>query len=441
MLETEESALLRAVIADPESDTPRLLYADWLDQREDEAARAQAEFIRLQCRLACCQPELPSSEQLATKAKEIFEIFSQQWWPWLGAAVWPDLTCPTPDWRFVKNNGAPVYVVRRGFPDRLLFGQLEHLRAHGQGWLRAAPTLRHLELSPLVGSAAASPQPDVPAIPDDRQADLAESKSWDIFPQRVSLEFNCRSTRSLDNFLRDRSLPSWVTIRGLSLTGELRPDRVWESLAAAPELRHLQQLTMTYLHPAWPVLPIFFSRPRWPELEKLRIVDSGLGREGCLALAQWPTAKRLRTLEISQTSPGRRGLEALANSPVMEGLQELRLSMNNFGDKEVLRLTQVPTLDGLEVLDFSRQQVETAGAVAVAYCRAFRRLRVLRLSHNPISDVGALALYNSPYLADDCVIDLRKTKISAMSVRRKLRNRFGERVLLDDCPKPIHART
>jgi uncharacterized protein (TIGR02996 family) len=51
----EELALLAAVIADPEDDTPRLAYADWLEENADslpparrESARARATLIRLQ---------------------------------------------------------------------------------------------------------------------------------------------------------------------------------------------------------------------------------------------------------------------------------------------------------------------------------------------------------------------------------------------------------
>ena|GEM_PF-3282006 len=43
-LGAEEQALLAAVSAEPESDTPRLRYADWLDARDP----VRAEFIRLQ---------------------------------------------------------------------------------------------------------------------------------------------------------------------------------------------------------------------------------------------------------------------------------------------------------------------------------------------------------------------------------------------------------
>jgi uncharacterized protein (TIGR02996 family) len=41
--------LLAAVLADPDSDGPRLLYADWLQEHGHSAG---AEFIRVQCALA-----------------------------------------------------------------------------------------------------------------------------------------------------------------------------------------------------------------------------------------------------------------------------------------------------------------------------------------------------------------------------------------------------
>lgn len=45
---TDEAALLAAVLADPADDTPRLIYADCLDESGDPAKAARAEFIRLQ---------------------------------------------------------------------------------------------------------------------------------------------------------------------------------------------------------------------------------------------------------------------------------------------------------------------------------------------------------------------------------------------------------
>jgi uncharacterized protein (TIGR02996 family) len=66
-------ALLAAVLADPEDDLPRLVYADWLEENGDEAGRARAEFIRTQIALADaaldenCRPELEALERRLRK--------------------------------------------------------------------------------------------------------------------------------------------------------------------------------------------------------------------------------------------------------------------------------------------------------------------------------------------------------------------------------------
>jgi uncharacterized protein (TIGR02996 family) len=49
---TDERALLNAILAHPDEDTPRLAYADWLDETGGKANVARAEYIRLQIRRA-----------------------------------------------------------------------------------------------------------------------------------------------------------------------------------------------------------------------------------------------------------------------------------------------------------------------------------------------------------------------------------------------------
>ena len=44
---TQDEAFLQAIIEDSDDDTPRLVYADWLTDRDDP----RGEFIRVQCRL------------------------------------------------------------------------------------------------------------------------------------------------------------------------------------------------------------------------------------------------------------------------------------------------------------------------------------------------------------------------------------------------------
>lgn len=49
---THHDAFLADIIANPEDDTPRLIYADWLEEHGGQPERERAEFIRVQCQLA-----------------------------------------------------------------------------------------------------------------------------------------------------------------------------------------------------------------------------------------------------------------------------------------------------------------------------------------------------------------------------------------------------
>jgi uncharacterized protein (TIGR02996 family) len=67
----EEDAFLQAVIADPEDDAPRLVYADWLEERGD----VRGEFIRAQCALA----QRGFRADLADRAADLLEEHQEQW--------------------------------------------------------------------------------------------------------------------------------------------------------------------------------------------------------------------------------------------------------------------------------------------------------------------------------------------------------------------------
>ncbi len=56
---TDRAALLRSILAAPDDDAPRLVYADWLDENGEPE---RAEFIRVQCELARLGPPRRSFE-------------------------------------------------------------------------------------------------------------------------------------------------------------------------------------------------------------------------------------------------------------------------------------------------------------------------------------------------------------------------------------------
>ena len=62
------AALEAAIIAHPDEDTPRLVYADWLDEHGDPD---RAAFIRVQCRLADMPPSDPDWVDLIEHQDEL----------------------------------------------------------------------------------------------------------------------------------------------------------------------------------------------------------------------------------------------------------------------------------------------------------------------------------------------------------------------------------
>ena len=63
----DSDALYRAIVANPEDDTPRLVYADWLQENDRPE---EAEFVRVQCRLETSAPDHPEyAEWLAREAE------------------------------------------------------------------------------------------------------------------------------------------------------------------------------------------------------------------------------------------------------------------------------------------------------------------------------------------------------------------------------------
>ena len=61
---------LADIIANPDDDTPRLIFADWLEERGGRENTARAEFIRVQCRLPVVVSSLdPAHHFVSSQAK------------------------------------------------------------------------------------------------------------------------------------------------------------------------------------------------------------------------------------------------------------------------------------------------------------------------------------------------------------------------------------
>jgi uncharacterized protein (TIGR02996 family) len=64
---------------DPDDDAPRLVYADWLDDRGDDASATRAELIRVQVELVRLPPPSPRAAELGDRQAEMLEWGERRW--------------------------------------------------------------------------------------------------------------------------------------------------------------------------------------------------------------------------------------------------------------------------------------------------------------------------------------------------------------------------
>lgn len=75
-MNSDGEALFRALCEQPLDDTPRLVYADWLDEN---GRPERAEFIRLQCERWNLCPAYPTVAEARTRASELLRRHRAEW--------------------------------------------------------------------------------------------------------------------------------------------------------------------------------------------------------------------------------------------------------------------------------------------------------------------------------------------------------------------------
>jgi uncharacterized protein (TIGR02996 family) len=98
----ERESLLAAILRNPEDDLPRLIYADWLEERGEEA---YATFIRVQIHLARGQGSAAERRNWERLQRELLQQYEEEWVQPLRAI----LNLPAGEWG--------GWVFRRGFAE------------------------------------------------------------------------------------------------------------------------------------------------------------------------------------------------------------------------------------------------------------------------------------------------------------------------------------
>lgn len=59
-----EDAFIQAILSDPSATAPRLIYADWLEERGDPSFICRAEYLRVECELDALPKRDPKRTRL-----------------------------------------------------------------------------------------------------------------------------------------------------------------------------------------------------------------------------------------------------------------------------------------------------------------------------------------------------------------------------------------
>jgi uncharacterized protein (TIGR02996 family) len=449
MTDPDADALLRAIVRHPDDDTPRLVYADWL---QENGRAEEGEFLRVQCRLAAAEPDDPEYPELLDREAEL-RI-------WLGTHVrGPRPTFPAGlsmeggnRWwehthrgfpRFLEFDGAQKYGVKAM---RALAASLERaFDALPTRWLvlrdvtvaQLAALLKQPALARLAQLTVVLPVHGAEA--DDAARLLAgcrHLRNLRGLSLRVpSGEPGCAALAAapwglLDWFaftcqeltpagLRVLAGAGWVRgLRELILDDDL-PAETFESLARLPTFPQLHTLDLSsnarFTPAGWEE---FAAARNLPALTRLRIEKGDLsgGRMAALAGA---AGFRLSVLSARRCGSGPGTGAALAAAPWAGALRVLELGYNGLEPTDVKALAECKTFGALRHLDLSCNALGPTGLAALATNPALRGLRALNLAGRSGDSPGLAPTHFDRFLTKLDAPDLRHLDLSGRPVGPK----------------------
>lgn len=417
---SSHDALYQAICSHPDEDTPRLAFADLIEEDGDSL---RARFIRTQIALA----RTPPYDVEWVKARQ-YEPDSATGW---GMAH----TLPRP---LPEGYGWQSFEFRRGFPWKVGVSSLASCVESGDAIFNIAPIhafdivlsdwndlrvlaewpqlarLRNLGVS--VGKFGAE---DITRLAESEHASNITELSFEhdgiaadgLVTLAASLFF--RRLRSFE--LRSNTIPTPL---------------ITDALSTAREPGALSRLSLPHNDFDRDNAEHLFALPLMRHLQHLDMSDNRLGAQGVIMLAESGIVRGLRILDLSGTKPGVPGVKALTEAGGVGGLRMLDLSRNLLGPVAVKALANCDALRGLRVLNLANNLVGDAGALALAESHSLAGLLELDLRDADIGDAGGLALAESPCLESLLRLDLRRSdnRPFGKAAREALLARFEDRV-------------
>jgi uncharacterized protein (TIGR02996 family) len=414
---TDGDALYRAILARPEDDTPRLVYADWLDENGHVE---EAEFIRLDCWLESSSPDHPEYIELCDRREDL-RLWLQTHAPKkMGKKLTGGLN--------VRMGGSWWAQTYRGFPRFITIDRSEgRIGAKGIRKLAAAlekafarvPTRWLVAgFSTLEDLAEFLRQPVVEAL------------------ERLTLDANVPAGDEVVRIVADS--PRLQNLRGVSLNvdfgeagavalgqsryfqrmdwlrlgfSQLTPSSV-AALGGGRWFRNLRQIDF-HDNLAPEAFEGFCRLPAFLRLQTLSFESSSFPVSAWRTFARSQAFPHLRNLALHETDMSYGEMQALAGAATIP-LASLDLSLCGIGDEGVKAMIEAPWAGSLQSLDLSYNSLGPASARRIGRCTAFAKLKSLDLENNSIGVDGLKAIAGSTHLRE-----LRTLLLGQTSAGRK----------------------
>jgi uncharacterized protein (TIGR02996 family) len=247
-----ERAFLEAIIAEPDDDAVRLIFADWLEEQSNPSLNARGEFIRVQIERHTLPADDPRQAELAEREEALLARHRQGWEGPL------------------RQLGAQEVTFRRGLPEAARMDVTAFLTHPGE--LFTLAPIRGLTLS------------------------MREIQDEAVRLERIQQLTQC---------------PCLERLTSLNLVDNYIGDAGVTALAASPNLTHLISLDLSSNGIYAAGATALAASPTLAQITNLNLEYNWIGDAGAAALAESPFLNNLTTLDLWANEIGDAGIEAL----------------------------------------------------------------------------------------------------------------------------------
>ncbi|MBY0458487.1 MAG: TIGR02996 domain-containing protein, partial [Gemmataceae bacterium] len=337
-------AFLNEIVANIDEDTPRLVYADWLqEQGRDE----RAEFIRVQVERARLPAWDVAQVRLAIREAQLLKRHGEEWLAEIPAPA-----------------GARWEGFRRGIVAEVSFATFETFRERAQQCRNVVPVEAVTVRWPRKreGTKAVPPIAELRELAlTGRPADVNEIAWLADSPQLATLRALTARGLWLEGLQRLVASPHLGSLRSFRLPSNNLGNAGVVAITRAASVTGLEELTLTSQ-----------AYERYGE-------DPTVQASGVQALVNWAGLANVRRLTMTGSNIGREGLRTLVRAPAAAGLKELGLRSAGLDGQALGELDSAVKGLQLEALDLGENLLKDLGAEYVALAGCLGSLQELRL--------------------------------------------------------------